>query len=52
MSYYSELDSHVRDRIKVVLDLPNYTTREELDHTTGVDTSDLAASCSWQTRHY
>ena len=28
MSYYSELDSHVRDKVKVVLDLPNYVTRK------------------------
>ena len=36
MSYYPELDSHIRDKVKVVLDL-----LKELDHITGVDTSDL-----------
>ena len=43
MSYYPEPDSHMRDKIKVVLDLTNYDTKKELDHATGVDTSDLAA---------
>ena len=43
MSYYSEPDSHIRDKIKVVLDLSNYESMEELDHATGVDTSDLAS---------
>ena len=28
--------------MKVVLDLSNYATKKELDHATGVDTSDLA----------
>ena len=43
MSYYPEPDSHVRYKVKVVLDLPSYATKKELDHATGVDTSDLAA---------
>ena len=57
MSYYPEPDSHIRDNIKVVLDLSNYATKKEWDHATGVDTFDLAAkkdcfeSWSWQTRH-
>ena len=38
MSYYPEPDSHIRDKIKIVLDLSNYTTKKELDHATGVDT--------------
>ena len=37
MSYCSELDGFIRDKVKVVLDLSNYATR------TGVDTFDLAA---------
>ena len=41
MSYYLELDSCIRDKVKVVLDLSNYATKKELDHATGVDTSDL-----------
>ena len=43
MSYYPELDSHIRDKVNVVLDLSNYATKKELGHVTGVDTSDLAA---------
>ena len=43
MSYYPEPDSHIRDKVKVVLDLSNYTIRKELDHAAGLDTSDLAA---------
>ena len=42
MSYYPEPDSHIRDKMKVVLDLTNYATKKELNHGTGVDTSDLA----------
>ena len=41
MSYYPEPDSHVRDNVKVVLDLSNYATKKELDHATGVATSDF-----------
>ena len=40
---YPELDSHIRNKIKVVLDLSNYATKKELDHATSIDTSDLAA---------
>ena len=43
MSYYPEQDSHIREKVKVVLDLPHYATKKELDHATGVDTSDLVA---------
>ena len=43
MNYYQEPDSHIRDKVKVVLDLSNYATKKELDHATGVDTSDLSA---------
>ena len=43
MSFYPEPDSHIRHKVKIVLDLPNYATKKELDHATGVDTSDLAA---------
>ena len=61
MSYYSESDNHIRDKVKVVLDLSNYVTTKELDHATGVDISDLAGKKifialkadkkSWQIRH-
>ena len=43
MSYYTEPDSHIRNKIKVKLDLSNYATKKELEHGTGVDKSDLAA---------
>ena len=43
MSYYPEADSHITDKDKVVLDLPNYATKTELDHAIGVDTSGLVA---------
>ena len=43
MSYYPELDIHIRDKVKVVLDLSNCATKKELDHAAGVDTPDLAA---------
>ena len=43
MSYYPEPDTHIRDKVKIVLDLSNYATKKELEHATGIDTSDLAA---------
>ena len=43
MSYYPEPGSHIRDKVKVVLDLSNDATKKELDDATGVDTSELAA---------
>ena len=43
MSYYPEPDLHIRDSVKVVLELKNYATIKELDHATGGDTPNLAA---------
>ena len=43
MSYYPQTGRHIRDKVKVVLDLSNYTTKKKIDHATGVDTSDLTA---------
>ena len=43
MSYHPEPESHVRDKDKVVLDLPNHGTKKELGHSTGVYSPDLAA---------
>ena len=43
MSYHPESYSHIEDKVKVVLNLSNYATIKELEHTTGIDTSDLAA---------
>ena len=28
MSYYPEEDNHIRDKAKVVLDLPNYSSKK------------------------
>ena len=42
MSYHSEPDNRIRDKMKVVLDLSNYATKKELEHATGITTSDLA----------
>ena len=44
MNYYPEPDSHIRDKVKVVLELSYYVTKKELYHVTRVDTSDLAAN--------
>ena len=38
MIYYPEPDSHIRDKVKVLLDLSYYATKKELDLATGVDT--------------
>ena len=35
--------SHIRDKVKIVLDLSNYATKKELHHATGADRSDFAA---------
>ena len=43
MSYYPEPDSHIRDKVKVVLDVSHYATKKELKDATGVDTSALVA---------
>ena len=42
MCYYPEFDSHIRDKVKLELDLSNYATKKALKHATGVDTSNLA----------
>ena len=42
MSYYSEPDSHIRNKVEAVLGLSSYGTKKELEHTAGIDTSDLA----------
>ena len=34
---------HIRDKVKVVLYLSNYVIKEELEHATGFDKSELAA---------
>ena len=42
MSFYPEPDSHIRDKVKVILDLSDYATKKEWAHATGVDTSNVA----------
>ena len=32
MSYYPEPGSHIKDKLKVVLDLSNYATKKKLLH--------------------
>ena len=43
MSYYAETDSHIRNKVNVVLDWTNYATNKELEHATGADKSELSA---------
>ena len=43
MVYYPEPDSHIRDKVKVVLDLSNYAIKKGFEHVAGFDTSYLAA---------
>ena len=43
MSYYLEPDSHIRDRVKVVLQLSKHAYIKELKLTADTDTSSLAA---------
>ena len=49
MSFYPEPDSHVREKVKVVLDFSKYATKKALEHATGVDTSKLAAKSDFIT---
>ena len=48
MRYYLEPDSHIRDKVKVVLNLSNYATKEGLF----IINNYCCESWSWQTRHY
>ena len=43
MSYYPEPESHIRHKVKVVLDLSNHAIKKKLDHGTGIVTSDLVS---------
>ena len=43
VNYKQVTDNRIRNKVKVVLDLPSYAIKKELDHATGVDTSNLAA---------
>ena len=41
MSYYPEPD-YIRDKVNIVLELSNYSTKEEIEHGPDVGTSNLA----------
>ena len=43
MSYQPEADSHIRGKVKVVVDSSNYETKKELHHATDADACNLAA---------
>lgn len=43
MKYYPEPDIHIRDKVKVLLELTNDTTTKELKKNRGIDTSNLNA---------
>ena len=43
MSHYPELDHHVRDKVKVVLDLLSHSTKKKKEYGIGIDISDLTA---------
>ena len=59
MSYCPEQDSHIRDKVKVVLNFSNYATVKELNVATVVDRTNLTGWRdfialkveSWQTRY-
>ena len=38
MSYYPQPDSSIRDKVKVLLDLSNYSTKKESEQATDFDT--------------
>ena len=39
MNYYPEPDIHVRNKVKVILDLSNYATKKKKkEHATAIDT--------------
>ena len=46
MSYYPEPESHIRDKVKVVLHC-QIMLLKKLEHETGIGTSDLAAKKSY-----
>ena len=43
MIYFSELNNHIRDKAKEVLDLWSYATKKKLNDSAGVDRSSLVA---------
>ena len=49
MSYYPEPDSHIRGKVKVLLDLSKYATKPEFNDATVVDTSKLTSQTDFVT---
>ena len=43
MSYYPESHINIKDKVERDLELPNYASKEKLEHDTGIDISNLAA---------
>ena len=43
MYYFTEPDRYIRDKVKVVLDFSNYTSKKELANAHGVGMSNLVA---------
>lgn len=43
MTYYPEADSHIRYKVKKLLDSWNYATKKELQDKAGFNTSNVAA---------
>ena len=41
MGHYPELDSHIKYKVKVVLNVSNYATKKELNDVSGVNTTNL-----------
>ena len=44
MSYYQEKNSHIRDKVKVVLNLSKYAAKKEVDQATIIDPAYLGAN--------
>ena len=44
MSYYQEKDSHIRDKVKVILNLSKYAAKKEVDQATIIDPADFDAN--------
>ena len=42
MSYYLKLESHIRTKAKVELDLSNYATKKEFKHATYIESDFMA----------
>ena len=44
MSYYPKPKSHIREKVKVVLDLSNYATKKELEHAKDIKLTSVSTS--------